>query len=77
MVWEYFAAPRVDCCQPDGRPLQYLLEKDGVLRRTPVGRSDLTCINAADYLHEGAKALAINPWLTAKGPPTAGVARHL
>jgi aminoglycoside 3-N-acetyltransferase len=66
--WEYFAAPRLENCEPWGHRLEELVRNQKKVQVVPIGRGSLSCIEAGVYLQAGLDALAKNPWFTAKGP---------
>lgn len=70
-TWSYFAAPLVECCQPNGIPLERRAREAGLVGVAPVGRSEIMVIGAREYFEFGFGELQKNPWLTAKGPPAA------
>jgi aminoglycoside 3-N-acetyltransferase len=70
-TWSYFAAPLVECCQPNGLPLERLAREEGLVRVSQVGRGEIMVIGAREYFEFGFGELRKNPWLTAKGPPAA------
>lgn len=68
-TWTYFAAPRLSCCEPNGLPLEQKVRAAGLVNVAPLGLGEIMTICARDYFDFGLKALALDPWLTAKGPP--------
>lgn len=68
-TWSYYAAPLIDNCSPNGVPLEKLCRQAGICRAAPVGRAEVCSIGAREYRAFAGKHLAINPWLTAMGPP--------
>jgi aminoglycoside 3-N-acetyltransferase len=70
-TWSYFAAPLVDNCQPSGLALERKTRDKGLVGIAPVGRGEITAIDAGKYFEFGLGELRSNPWLTAKGPPVA------
>jgi len=77
--WEYFAAPRIENCQPNGVPLEQIATHLNLYRSAPLGRGTIGVIGCQDYLQIGLKAFAENPWLTAIGPelPKLEILKHL
>lgn len=67
-TWDYFAAPYIDCCQPNGLPLERKVRAAGLLSVAPVGRGEVMAIDAREYFEFGVATLRADPWLTAKGP---------
>jgi aminoglycoside 3-N-acetyltransferase len=70
-TWSYFAAPFVECCQPNGLPLERRAREKGLVSIAPVGRGEIMVIDAAKYFEFGLGELRADLWLTAKGPPAA------
>lgn len=70
-TWSYFAAPLVECCQPNGMPLERRAREKGLVEVAPVGRGEIMVVGAREYFEFGLDELEKNPWLTAKGPPAA------
>ena len=70
-TWSYFAAPLVECCQPNGLPLERRAREAGMVKVAPVGRGEIMVIGAREYFEFGFNELHKDPWLTAKGPPAA------
>ena len=70
-TWSYFAAPMVECCTPNGLPLEKRARERGLVEVAPVGRGEIMAIGARKYFEFGLAELQENPWLTAKGPPAA------
>ena len=68
-TWDYFAAPRIHNCEPDGMPLANLMKDFGLVRIGHVGRGEILSIKAREYFEFGQQALKNDPWLSAKGPP--------
>jgi aminoglycoside 3-N-acetyltransferase len=70
-TWAYFAAPLVECCQPNGMPLERRAREEDLVAVAPVGRGEIMVIGARKYFEFGLAELQKDPWLTAKGPPAA------
>jgi len=66
--WDYFAAPFLDNCQPDGLVLEDILRKYSLINIEQIGRGEIMCIGAKEYFEYGTNELIKDPWLTAKGP---------
>jgi aminoglycoside 3-N-acetyltransferase len=70
-TWSYFAAPMVECCQPNGLPLERRAREKGLVGIAQVGRGEIMAIDAEKYFEFGLAEMRANPWLTAKGPAAA------
>lgn len=69
-TWLYFAAPQgVPNCKKDPLPLERAVRQAGIVSVAPVGRGEVMVVEARKYFDEGIRQLAMNPWLTAAGPP--------
>ena len=67
-TWEYFAAPFLSNCAPDGLKLERLLRDREQCQTASIGLSEVVAIDAQEYYNLGMDELARDPWLTAKGP---------
>lgn len=68
-AWDYFAAPFLDCCMPDGTRLAKIMRSEGHATVSSVGIGEITVIPAMIYRTRTQAHLSVDPWFTAKGPP--------
>lgn len=66
--WDYFAAPFIPECAPDGTRLTTLLRERGLVREESVGIGKIIGIPAQIFREASIPLLEKNPWLTARGP---------
>ncbi|RUW70355.1 AAC(3) family N-acetyltransferase [Mesorhizobium sp. M2A.F.Ca.ET.067.02.1.1] len=67
--WIYFSYPDVSNCEPNAIALENKATERSLIRVAPIGRGEIHCVRAREYLAFGLAELHKNPWLTAKGPP--------
>lgn len=72
-TWEYFAAPYVDACEPNGQPLTRMVQEAGLVGVGKIGRGEIKTISAREFFDFGVRQLKLDPWLTAKGPADAPI----
>ena len=68
--WDYFAAPiDLDNCRTDGRRLDRELRQSGICKSAPLGRSEILCVLAEEFVQHGLRRSRQDPWFLAQGPP--------
>ncbi len=72
--WIYNVRIMADNGYPDGRRLERLARLEGVCRAAPLGLSEVLVAEAAAYHALTLRALAGDPWFTARGPAVDPVA---
>ena len=72
--WIYNVRIMADNGYPDGRRLERLARREGVCRAEPLGLSEVLVADAAAYHALTLRALAGDPWFTARGPAVDPVA---
>ena len=66
--WVYSVRIMADNGYPDGSRLEVLARDAGVCRATRVGKGEILAVDARAYRDLTLRALAADPWLTARGP---------
>ncbi|HEX6534323.1 MAG TPA: DUF4910 domain-containing protein [Gemmatimonadaceae bacterium] len=66
--WVYFVRALADAAHPDGSRLEGMARRAGVCRAVAVGAGELLAVDARAYHALTARAIAVDPWLTARGP---------
>jgi aminopeptidase-like protein/aminoglycoside N3'-acetyltransferase len=66
--WLYYVRMLAENGYPDGGRLEQLARAEGVCRAAPIGAGELLAVPARAYYDLTARAIAEDPWLTAKGP---------
>ncbi len=72
--WIYNVRIMADNGYPDGRRLEQLARAEGVCRAEPLGLGEVLVADAAAYHALTLRALAEDPWFTARGPAADAVA---
>ncbi len=75
--WIYNVRMWADAAYPDGTRLEATARENGVCRFEPVGRGELSVVDAKAYYDLTIQALSEDPWATAKGPAGDPVALDL
>jgi len=66
--WVYSVRILADNGYPDGSRLEALARAEGVCRAAPLGKGEVLAVSAPEYRELTLRALAGDPWLTARGP---------
>ncbi|HEY9479934.1 MAG TPA: DUF4910 domain-containing protein, partial [Gemmatimonadaceae bacterium] len=72
--WVYSVRILSDNGYPDGSRLESLAREEGVCRAAAVGKGEILAVDAREYRELSMRALARDPWLTARGPAADPVA---